>query len=264
MTLARFVSGWFSFEPGEVAVVQALLVSAMVVPAVIVLRRKIDRKSLGGLGLARRSVRPAAIGVSVGLGTACIVWLPALWVGWLAIERVDLAQLLMFIVVNTFVLFLYEALPEELALRGYAWTAVSESWRPFVATIVVTALFPLSSTVISVMHTASALPLGVETSGIALVPPGNDPVAYFLQLILFGLALCAARRIPIPGALAICIAFHVVQLSVNRVLLGGLGWLDSGVTAVFVEPDTIALVLVHIMLTGVRSEERRVGKECPV
>ncbi|WP_461171204.1 CPBP family glutamic-type intramembrane protease [Arthrobacter sp. Z1-15] len=189
--------------------------------------------------------------MAVGLGTACVVWLPALWLGWLTIGRVDLAQLLMFIVVNAFVLFLYEALPEELALRGYVWTTLSESWRPFFATILVTALFPLSSVVISVMQTGSALTLGVDASGIALVPLGNDSIAYFLQLILFGLALCAARRIPIPGALAICIAFHVVQLSVNRVLLGGLGWLDSGVTAAFVEPDTIALVLVHIMLSGV-------------
>ena len=101
------------------------------------------------------------------------------------------------------------------------------------------------------MQTVSALLLGVVTSGIALVPPGNDPIAYFLQLIFFGLALSAARRIPIPGALAICIAFHVVQLSANRILLGGFGWFESGVTTVFVEPDAVALVLVHIMISGI-------------
>jgi len=37
------------------------------------------------------------------------------------VENVDLVQLLMFIMVHAFLLlFSYEALPEELVLRGYA------------------------------------------------------------------------------------------------------------------------------------------------
>lgn len=259
VTLARLVSGWIDLGSGGLAATQALFVSALVVPAVVLIRRTLDRRSLAGLGLARHSLRAVAIGILVGLGTACLVWLPALWAGWIVIDDVDGAQLTLFILVNALLLVFYEALPEEVALRGYAWTAMSETWRPFVATLFVTALFPLSSVVISVVQTASATALGAEASGIALVPPGNDPVAYFLQLILFGLALCAARRIPIPGALAICIAFHVVQLSVTRVLLGGFEWLGSGFTAVFVEPDAIALVLVHIMLSGVVFLALRVG-----
>lgn len=250
VTLTRLVNEWLGLGPGDISIMQALLASAMIVPAVLLMRRKIDRKSFRGLGLGRRSTRAATIGVVVGLGTACLVWAPAFCAGWIALERVDLAQLLKFITVNTLILLLYEALPEELALRGYAWAIVSENWSPFVATIAVTALFPLSSLVISVIQTGAALLLGAGSSGIALAPQGSDPVAYGLQLILFGLALCAARRIPIPGVLAMCVAFHVVQLSVNRVLLGGLGWLDSGVTTVFVEPDAIALVLVHVMLSG--------------
>lgn len=267
VTLGRLVSEWFSLGPGGVAAVQALLVSVLVVPVVLWLRRRIDHKSLQGLGLARRSLRPVTISVAVGLGTACLVWLPALWAGWLAIENVDLTQLMMFILVNTLLLTFYEALPEELALRGYAWTTIRESWTPFFAALVVTALFPLSSAVISFIQTGSGLLLGVETSGLALVPAGNDAIAYFLQLIFFGLALAAARRIPVPGALAICIAFHVVQLSVNRILLGGFGWFDSGVSAVFVEPDAIALVLVHIMISGIaflairKTMERRSAKQ---
>ncbi|WP_354178228.1 CPBP family intramembrane glutamate endopeptidase [Arthrobacter sp. UYP6] len=251
VTLGRLFNEWFSLGQAGLAAIQALLVSALVVPAVLLLRRRIDHKSLNGLGLARRSTRPAAIGVAVALATACLVWLPALGAGWLAIENVDLPQLMMFFLVNALLLTFYEALPEEMALRGYAWTTIRESWTPFLSTLVVTALFPLSSAVISIMQTGSALLLGVETSGLALVPPGNDAIAYFLQLIFFGLALAAARRIPVPGALAICIAFHVVQLSINRILLGGFEWFDSGVSAVFVEPDAIALVLVHIMISGI-------------
>jgi hypothetical protein len=46
--------------------------------------------------------------------------LPGLSVRWLMVENVDLVQLLMFIMVHAFLLFSYEALPEELVLRGYA------------------------------------------------------------------------------------------------------------------------------------------------
>ena len=75
-------------------------------------------------------------------------------------------------------------------------------------------------------------------------------MAYFLQVGLFGLVLCAARRVPLAGALGVAIAFHLAQLTVTRLVLGGLGWLDSGVDVRFNAPDAIALVLVHICLGG--------------
>lgn len=78
----------------------------------------------------------------------------------------------------------------------------------------------------------------------------SDPVAYFLQIGLFGLVLCAARRVPVAGALGVAIAFHLAQLTVTRVVLGGLGWLDSGVDVQFNAPDAIVLVLAHICLGG--------------
>ncbi len=45
-------------------------------------------------------------------------------------------------------------------------------------------------------------------------------------------------------------AFHWTQLSVTRVLLDPMGWVSSGWDVAFVEPDAIALVLVHIVLAG--------------
>ncbi|GAA5226968.1 hypothetical protein [Paeniglutamicibacter antarcticus] len=73
---------------------------------------------------------------------------------------------------------------------------------------------------------------------------------YFLQRLLFGLALWTARRVPIPCALAIAMAFHIVQLCMTLILIGGRGRLDSGVRADFVEPVAIVLVPVHLLLGG--------------
>lgn len=251
ITLARLVGRWVDGGAAFVPVLQAVFVSVMVVPAIVALRRKADRKALSGIGVSRRWGRAALIGAGIGLGVGLLVWAPAAALGWIRIERIDLADFLAFLAINTLVLLLYEAVPEELALRGYGWTSIRDVWAPYIATIAITVLFCLSSALISVFQTSSALITGIEANGISLVPPGNDPIAYLLQLVLFGLALIAARRLPLPGALFAAIMFHLTQLTINRVILGGLGWIESGVQVDFVEPDAIALVLAHIALSGV-------------
>lgn len=250
ITISRFISDLFQAPAAVLAVLQAVLVSALVVPSIVWLRRRKDRQSVTSLGMSWRIGTPVGIGVGVALVSAALVWLPAFAAGWIRFDSLNLGELVIFLIINITVLFLYEALPEELALRGYAWANVASSWSPFAATLIVTGLFSFSAALISVFQTGSAILLNVEAQGLGLAPAGNDPIVYFVQLIVFGLALCAARRIPVMGALTIAIAFHVVQLTITRVLLGGLGWLSAGVEFTFVEPDAIVLVLVHIALSG--------------
>lgn len=251
VSFARFIGAAVPLGPASIPLIQAAFVTALVVPTILWLRRKADKKPIAGLGLARQSLKPIGIGLSVGLATGVAAWAPGFAAGWIRVENFRPAEVLIFVALNIVLLFFYEAFPEELALRGYAWTSLSEGkWRPIVATLIVTTLFSFSSLIISAAQTISALAIGVEPSGIAIAPAGNDPIAYFLQLFLFGLALVAARRIPIPGALAVAITFHIVQLTTNRVIFGGLGWMDSGMVTTFVEPDAIVLVLVHIILGG--------------
>ena len=90
--------------------------------------------------------------------------------------------------------------------------------------------------------------LGTERTPLRAFP--DDPVVYVVQLVLFGLALVAARRLPVPGALWVAVAFHGTQLTVTRTLLGGLGWAPSGWQVTFVQPDALALVLGHVVVGG--------------
>jgi hypothetical protein len=250
VTVGRALGEEFALPQAAVAIIQAVLTSALVVPTIVLMRRKLDRGSMRGLGLSRSIARPALIGAAVGLGLGAAVWVPAALLGWISIGSVDPYDVGVFLVMNALVLLLYEAIPEELALRGYAWTHLSERWMPLVATLAVTAIFPLSSAVISVFAALASRVVGIQSEGVFLVPPGNDPIAYGLQLVFFGLALGAARRIPVEGALTIAMVFHLCQLTVNRLLLGGTGWLYSGVAVRFIAPEAIALVLVHIALSG--------------
>lgn len=242
---------------------QAVLMSAVVVPGIVLLRRRLDRRRVEGLGLSRSAARPLVLGVAVAVFTGLLVWVPAAMAGWIRVDGLDVAAFLGFLLLNGVVLALYEALPEELALRGYAWTNLRDGWGHAVATLVTTALFPLIGVVVAPVRWAITTVSGADGGNIEVFPGGNDPFIYIVQLVLFGLALVAARRIPLPGALLIAIAFHWTQLTITRTVLGGTGWLDSGWTITWVEPDAIALVLVHIILAGVafmalrRRQERR-------
>ncbi|MBM7387688.1 hypothetical protein JOE37_000682 [Clavibacter michiganensis] len=231
-------------------VLQAVLMSALVVPAVVLLRRRLDRRSLAGLGLSRRIGRPIALGVGVGAVTGAVVWVPAGLLGWIRVDGFDLAAFAGFLLLNGVVLALYEAIPEELALRGYMWTNLRDGTGLVVATVVTTALFPAIGLVIESGRWIVRTVAGSDTGAFTPIPEGSDAIAYVLQLVLFGLALVAARRIPMEGALLVAMAFHWTQLTVTRALLGGMGWASSGWDVAFVEPDAIALVLVHIVLAG--------------
>lgn len=227
----------------------------IVVPAIVILRRRLDRRPLrgaGGIGLARRWPAAAATGAAVGLGAGALVWAPAFWAGWIRLDHLDPTALITFLAVNTVVLLLYEALPEELALRGYGWSTMREAWSPLAATATITALFCLNMIPGNLIRAAaSALLPGVEMTGFPLAPSGADPIVYLTQMLIFGLALIAARRLPLPGALTAAIAFHVTVLTVNRVLLGGLRWIDSGVGAELAAPEVAALTLVYPVVGGV-------------
>ncbi|MBM7411499.1 hypothetical protein JOE38_001322 [Clavibacter michiganensis] len=232
-------------------VLQAVLMSALVVPAVVLLRRRLDRRSLASLGLSRRIGRPIALGVGVGAVSGAAVWVPAGLLGWIRVDGIDLAAFAGFLLLNGVVLALYEAIPEELALRGYMWTNLRDGTGLVAATVVTTALFPAIGVVIESGRWVVATIAGSDPGPFTPVPEGNDAIVYVLQLALFGLTLVAARRIPMEGALLIAMAFHWTQLTVTRVLLGGMGWASSGWDVAFVEPDAIALVLVHIVSAGI-------------
>ena len=107
---------------------QAILMSALVVPAVLVLRRHMDHRPLADLGMSPRILRPLGAGVIVGAGTGLLVWVPAWLAGWIRVDGLDLGAFMVFLLLTGLVLALYEALPEELALRGYMWTNLRDGW----------------------------------------------------------------------------------------------------------------------------------------
>ena len=248
--IPRGIARHLTLADGVVVALQALIMAGFVLTAIVLLRRRVDRRSLTDLGWSCRAGRALLIGVVVAVVTGLVTWVPAALAGWIEIESIDVGAFLLFLLANTVVIVAYEALPEEFALRGYAWTNLRDGWGLAVATTVTTALFPFTAIVASSVAWLATSALGRVGEAPQLVPQGNDPLIYIVQLVAFGLVLVAARRIPVRGALLVAVAFHAAHLTVNRLLLGGSGWLDSGWSVTFVEEDAIGLVLMNLALAG--------------
>ena len=102
--------------------------SAVVVPAILLLRRRVDRAPLAGLGWSLPAVRACLVGAGAAATASTATWVGAWLLGWITVVRVDAGALAIFLAVNTVVLTGYEALPEELSVRGYAWTSLHDGW----------------------------------------------------------------------------------------------------------------------------------------
>ena len=126
-----------------VRAMNAVLISALAVPLVVVARRRLDRRPWAGLGLDRlsRAARPFLVGVAAFLVPSAIGLTVALLTGWTDLRPqvpwstiVGWAGLLV-------VLVFFEALPEELIFRGYLQRNLMTAMAPWAAAMVQAALF---------------------------------------------------------------------------------------------------------------------------
>ncbi len=130
----------------------ALLAPLLAVLMVTAARRWFDGGTLAGLGLPL-SLKPAARSFAIGamsflaplaLGLAIV-----LGFGWTTITpTATLSEIVTFVPLLVVLVFLYEALPEELAFRGYIYRALAERHSRILAVIGQALLFGLWGTIL--------------------------------------------------------------------------------------------------------------------
>lgn len=239
----------------------AVIVGLGVVSIILWLHRRIDRRPLSELGLVGASgPRSFALGVLVTGSAAVVVTVPAGLGGWIDFGSVDWAALGGFLVVNACVAFGLEALPEEVAFRGYVYSTLGRRGTRRAPFVLTTILFCLIMIPTSAAMSAAALLFGGDPAGVGLAPAGEDPVTYIVLLAFFGPTLLTARIAT--GSLWTSIAVHLSFLTVNRLVFAGSGR-DTG-WDVDASPDAALLVLVYLALTtavfAVIARRRRKGR----
>lgn len=103
-------------------IVSAVLATVLAVPVVVVARRVLDGKSVQSLGLEFSSgaVVQFLIGALAFLLPSALGFAIVLGLGWVSIvPTAPIAEIALFVPLLVLLVFIYEALPEELAFRGY-------------------------------------------------------------------------------------------------------------------------------------------------
>lgn len=240
--------------------VAAVICLVLAVSLILLLRKRIDGRSLSGLGLT--GVRTFWLGLLVTGGSAVVVFGAGTAAGWLSWGTLDLPRLLTFLVVNTVIAVALEAFPEELVFRGYVYTSLNDALRRWTAFLTTVGLFTFAGATSSVVHFAVGTLLGESVSAPGFAPAGQDPVAYAVLYPVFGAALLVARITT--GSLWASIALHLTYLTVVRVTIDGAAR-DAGWSATPAGPDALLLVPAFLLLTTsvflviARMRGRRIG-----
>jgi len=125
-------------------IVMALLTTALVVPLVLLARRYFDRETVAGLGLAldMSALRSFAIGAMAWLLPFAVGVTACLALGVVTITPLaPWSEILVFVPLLIVLVFLLEALPEELAFRGYIQTNLGKVLPLWAAVAVQAVLF---------------------------------------------------------------------------------------------------------------------------
>ena len=223
--------------------VPALVVCGIAVPLIVLLRHRLDRRSLASLG----THHPGSVflGLTIVLGAGGLVFGVAALSGALEIISVDRPELARFLITNTVLALLLEAVPEELTFRGYVFTALTDRWRSLVAAIITTALFVLAPGLSNVVSWLLGRLLGVPIERPTFAPGGGDPVAYAVLLTVFSAMLITVRLAG--GSIWTAVGAHLGFLTLNRLLFPTAGF-HTGV-AVVAHPGAELLVLLYLLVS---------------
>lgn len=181
--------------------IRAALISLMVIPLIVFARRVLDKRSWAGLGLPSLKVgwRPLLIGVACWLIPAALGLIILLISGGTEIRiKTSVGEMLLTATLLVGLVFIYEALPEELIFRGYFYR-----------------------------NLASALPLWGAVLGQALLfvgwglfNGGGTSLDRSLLFFVFSIVLGIIRAIS--GTIWTTIGFHLAFQTVAQ-LVGDVG-----------------------------------------
>lgn len=188
-------------------IVQAIVCAILIVPTVFIIVRRF-RFHEKFLPLTKKTLLHLLSGVGLAGGLASLgVWL-AIRNGWITDVKWDFSiELLTVIVIQALISLGYEAIPEELTLRGVVYSGLRSHLSAVIAVVAQVILFILVPVTIDGLKYAIGMSFQSQIS-----------IPYILLLFLFGINLQLFRIIT--GSLWASIGFHITFLLCSRYLFG--------------------------------------------
>lgn len=195
-----------SATDNEISVVQALTAALLIVPAVCLIQRRFR------LTARLLPLTPAAFLHMLG-GAASALLMGGLGfiitgaLGWTTITAWHFSvDLLLAVAFNTCIAFLYEALPEELSMRGIVYSGLRLRLPAFAAYGAQVLLFVLVPVTVNQLQAWSGLDRGSSINA-----------EYVIMLLCYGTMLQLWRSLT--GSLWASIGFHVAYLEIARFVI---------------------------------------------
>jgi membrane protease YdiL (CAAX protease family) len=188
-------------------IVQAIVCAVLIIPAVFLIVRRF-RLQDKFLPLNKKTLLHFLSGIGLAGGLASLgVWL-ATQNGWITDVKWDFSfELLTIIVIQALISLGYEAIPEELTLRGLVYSGLRTQLSAFIAFVTQVILFVLVPITVDGLKYAVGMSFQSQIS-----------IPYILLLLLFGVNLQLFRIIT--GSLWASIGFHITFLLCSRYLFG--------------------------------------------
>lgn len=190
---------------------QALIMAGLVVPGILLLRRKFDRRSIESLGLPgiKQSLSWFAFGAGIIFVPFIAIIISTSIFGWATLTLNTTGPVLGTFAAAVATAFFFEALPEELAFRGYIYKNLNAKFARWGAALITTALFVLLPTVLTQVQ---YYVLGME---ITVGGKSSLTVDYLITMGIFG-AFTVYLRI-LSGNIWTGIGFHLAFLQMSRI-----------------------------------------------
>lgn len=188
-----------------VHLIQAVVIISIVLPVLFVIRRHFHMKSVL-LPLTGKSIIHLLFGALFATSLAFIGLAIASMNNWITITEWHFsAEFLLAVALNSCIAFLYEALPEELSMRGMVYDGLRLRLRlpvffAYVTQIILFLLVPMS---VSLLQELVGMDAGNRIT-----------LDYMILLLTYGITLQLLRSLT--GSLWASIGFHVAYLEVAR------------------------------------------------
>ena len=217
--LALGLAGWLGqalrnseFDSFLSHVLQALVMSGIVITGVWYLRKKFDRGTPQSIGL--ESIKKSLLKFGLGMGLILVPLILTLTLvaifDWGTITFNADQDTLVNILGGMAIVLTFEALPEELLFRGYIYSNLNARHKRWLAALMTIGLFALLPVLL--------YPLQKYVLGMEMEIGGSDTltVGYVINMIFFG-AFVQYLRI-LTGSVWTGIGFHLIFVYMNHLI----------------------------------------------
>ncbi|MDH4057959.1 MAG: CPBP family intramembrane metalloprotease [Cyclobacteriaceae bacterium] len=204
------VKNW-SFEPTNRLYLQALVMSGIVLPGILFLRKRLDKgtpDTIGFQGL-KSNLKSFGLGMGIIMGPLLVMALFSDLLGWSDVQINYDSDTTSKLVLGLLTVLFFEALPEELLFRGYLYSNLRTSFKKWQAGTITVLLFLLLPITLSLVQKYF---FGME---ISLSGANTITMEYVIMILVFGSFIQYLRIMT--NNVFTGMGFHLFFIGFNRI-----------------------------------------------